>query len=240
MTINPYESPAQPPKPDLPGVKYLVDRRRLTLVEQCQFSSNALKGCWRWLTLQLGLAGSSTFVLTVPRVPEMVTELADLPPEVAEHFLIYQQYAETCGFYGRWTSTTVDEYGNAATCILRMLSHDPRMYLEVAFVGIDHQYISRHNLISATVAGEYLATSNGFPAGKRPPMVKPQYHQGLPFNYLLPLHQARMASYPQPFREVRTWDDMMTIVQELVDGYIEFQIARGFYTLLEQQPTGNA
>jgi hypothetical protein len=232
MSINPYESPAQP-KPDLPGVKYLVDTRKLTLGEWCQLTKYPLKGFWRWLSLRLGIDRNPTYIHTVPRVAEMVTELADMPAGVSEHLLQMQAFAETCGFFGRWTSTTVDSDGNTLNCILRMLSHDPRTYLEIAFIAIDHLFVSRHNLVSATAAGEFHVTSNGFPAGKRAPVVKPQYFKDLTFDRLLVLHQQRIDAWPGPFREVRTFEEMTTIVQELVDSFVKFQIARGYYTPLD-------
>jgi hypothetical protein len=233
MSINPYESPAQP-KPDLPGVKYLVDMRKLTLGEWCQLTKYPLMGLWRWLSLRIGINRNPTYVHTVPRVAEMVTELADMPAGISEFFLQMQIFAETCGFFGRWTSTTVDCDGNTMNCILRMLSHDPRTYLEIAFIAIDQMFISRHNLVSATTSGEYLVTSNGFPAGKRPPVVKPQYFKDLPFDQLLAIHQQRINAWPEAFREVRSFEEMTAIVQELVNAFVSFQIARGYYTPLEK------
>lgn len=233
MSINPYESPVEPLPPELPGVKYLVDNRKLTLDEWCRMNKSPLKGFWNWLSLRLGIDRNPTYIHTVPRVAEMVTELADMPAGISEHLLNFQAAAEAQGFFGRWTSTQVDRLGNPLACILRMLSRDPRLYLEVAFVYIDPLYISRHNYVSATTGGEYVVTSSGFPVTKRAPEVKIQYFKDQPAEQVLAIHQQRMSSWPGSFREVRTFEEMTTIVQELVDSFTNFQIARGFYTPLD-------
>jgi hypothetical protein len=233
VSINPYESPAEP-KLDLPGVRYRVDQRKLSLSEHCQLTQYPLKGLWRWLSLRLGLVRDPTHILIVPRVAEMATALADMPPQVAERLLSFHHQAAEFEFFGQWTSTIMDQHGHALCCILRMLSHDPRVYLEIAYLAVDRVYISRHNLVSATTGGEFLVTSNGTPSGRRAPVVKAQYARSLPFDQLLSLHRQRIDAWPHPFREMRSCDDMNGVVQDLVNSFVDFQIARGYYTPLEK------
>jgi hypothetical protein len=234
-TINPYEVPAEPPPPQLPGKKYRVDPRRLALTEAIQIRQSVWRGAWDWLCWQLGLRGDPTYIQSVPSAPEMTAELADMPAGVGEYLLQFHSDALKLGFSGRWTSMTVDEMANPTCCLLRMLGSDPRLYLEVAFVIVGTRYISRHNLVSATIDGEYWVTSNGFPMGRRAPVVKPVYWKDVPLDQLLPRHLAWLNSQPNRFREIRSIEHVNVIVQELMDSYARFQITRGYFTPLDSK-----
>ncbi|WP_425614575.1 hypothetical protein NA78x_004448 [Anatilimnocola sp. NA78] len=233
-SINPYESPAVPAQVEQPGAKYLVDQRRLTWREQMRMSQYPITGLWRWISLQLGLARNPTYIHAVPPVREMSADFADMPPGVGEYLLRFKSEAEAMGFRGHWTTITRDEAGHATSSILRMLAADPRLYLEVAFVAIDGSMISRHNLVSATVDGQYIATSNGWPRESRPPVMKPQYLKGMPLEQMLPRHQERLHSFGGEFRPIYHFEDVLAIVEGLIRAYIEFQVARGFYTPLDE------
>jgi hypothetical protein len=46
-------------------------------------------------------------------------------------------------------------------------------------------------------------------------------------------NRARFPLHVQSFREFKTIEQIMATVQEMVDGYLQFQIARGLLTPLE-------
>jgi len=233
-SINPYESPAVPAQVEQPGAKYLVDQRRLSLREQMRITQYPLNGLWRWISLQLGLARNPTYIQAIPPVREMSADFADMPPGVGEYLLRFKSEAEEIGFRGHWTTMSHDDAGTPTSSILRMLAHDPRFYLEVAFIAVDRSMISRHNLVSSTTDGQYVVTSNGWPGMNRPAVMKPQYFKGMPLEQMLPLHQERLDSFGGEFQPIHNFEDVLAIVEGLVRAYIEFQVARGFYTPLDE------
>jgi hypothetical protein len=223
------DMPSEIPRRLYVGQRFRVDPRKLWLSEVIRLKRSYLWGIRQWLVWKLGLKGDASYEMNLPTMRDTNVEWSLIPNNLADPLLQLQREAEATGFTGSWPAMVTDDDGFPTMCIVRMLSPDPRVYLEIAFVLDDTRYESRHNLVTANLDGEYWATSNGYPLTMQLPAIKRRYAH-LDLRDLLQLHWQRINSQPMRFREVRTGEDLLAVAEEIGESAKAYQISRGYYT----------
>ena len=239
---NPYQSPAIPSESDRPGKKYQVNFAALSLFEYQRLAGDVFRGTFDWSLWKLKLNWSAPPVVSVQPPSESRCEASDVPAELRQWLFEWRDDAIALGFHSERYSlaTTLEEVAVATE--LRMVHRSGHCYLEICLFLSGKAYTSKLNVVSATVAGQILASSNGKLDVKRPPTTTCRYFSGLPLAALHERHEARLATLSEPLQAFATLADVEATMDQMAARFIDFQVARGYWIPLatESQPAASA
>jgi hypothetical protein len=201
-----------------------------------------IRGTFEWTLWKLKLNWSAPPVVSVQPPSESRCEASDVPAELRQWLFEWRDEAVALGFHGERYSLATTLEGVAVTTELRMVHRSGHCYLEICLFLSGKFYTSKLNLVSATMAGQILASSNGKLDVKRPPTTTCRYFSGAPLAGLYEHHEAWLAKLSEPLQAFSSLADVEATMDHMAARFIDFQVARGYWIPLanESQPAASA